>query len=171
MRAVHLPKSLHQPIQQAYTVFLSVCYCLPMKQLETGTLPVGMQQPPHTFNFSSALFFSSSTGSSTLYTCSPGASLLSPQPMDVTNTNFLTPFFTAASMMLMLPWLSACGFCVLPPIVETTASTSSMPASQPPHGSCHYELPHGYTVAAVSRWHLPLHCQMISMYCIFHYVF
>jgi hypothetical protein len=35
-------------------------------------------------------------------------------------------FASAASMTLMLPWLSTSGFCVLPPSVDTTASISSM---------------------------------------------
>jgi hypothetical protein len=34
---------------------------------------------------------------------SPTLALVSPQPMEVTRMNFLTPFLAAASMMLMLP--------------------------------------------------------------------
>mmetsp|Transcript_1300 Transcript_1300/g.2830 ORF Transcript_1300/g.2830 Transcript_1300/m.2830 type:complete len:211 (-) Transcript_1300:292-924(-) len=74
----------------------------------------------------SALSFSTSTGLSTSYTFSPAASLVSPQPMEVTRMNFFTPFFTAASIRLMLPWESTVGLATVPPMVETTASTSSM---------------------------------------------
>jgi hypothetical protein len=85
-------------------------------------------QAARTMSAFSAFSFSSSTGLSTLYTSSLGASLLSPVPMLVTSTNFLTPFLTAALMRLMLPSLSACGSETVPPMVLTTASTSSMPA-------------------------------------------
>mmetsp|Transcript_19570 Transcript_19570/g.49245 ORF Transcript_19570/g.49245 Transcript_19570/m.49245 type:complete len:311 (+) Transcript_19570:150-1082(+) len=76
----------------------------------------------------SAFSFSISTGFSTSYTSSGVAPLLSPVPMEVTRTNLRTPFSRAALMMFMLPSLSAVGLAVVPPMVDTTASTSSMSA-------------------------------------------
>mmetsp|Transcript_10659 Transcript_10659/g.29488 ORF Transcript_10659/g.29488 Transcript_10659/m.29488 type:complete len:200 (-) Transcript_10659:1747-2346(-) len=77
-------------------------------------------------SFSSAFSFSFSTFSSTAYTSSETAPLLSPVPIEVTRMNFCTPCLTAASIRLMFPCESAEGSADVPPMVEITASHPSI---------------------------------------------